>query len=165
MVEVAHEEVVAAGVALSADLGQQRGGSHARCCSRRARRSSAVGGDFLAHGVAQAVPEMPSVGDLDRLRQRLPHGLRIRGRAVPAHDLDSWMRPQPAGHDSGAAPSKYVDPGAGVGVDQHGGVVVPPAQCEVVDPQCPPHTARSGEGMPSKTRTAVSDGNPDLRQQ
>jgi hypothetical protein len=63
--------------------------------------------------VAQAVPEMPSVGDLDRVRQRIPHGLCIGCRTVPAHDLDPWMRPQPTGHDLSAAPSQYVDPGTG----------------------------------------------------
>jgi hypothetical protein len=66
---------------------------------------------------------MPPVGDLDRVRQRIPHGLRIGGRTVPAHDLDSRMRPQPPGHHPGAAPGQHVDPGAGVGVDHHGGVV------------------------------------------
>lgn len=98
-----------------------------------------MGGDFLAHGVAQAMPEMPSVGDLDRLRQRIPHGLRIGRRTVPAHDLDSWMRPQPTGHHLGTAPSQHVDPGTGVGVDQHRGVVMTSAQSEIIDPQHPRH--------------------------
>lgn len=99
----------------------------------------AVGCDLLARGVAQAVPEMPSVGYLDRLRQRIPHGLRIGCRTVPAHDFDSWMCPQPTGHHLGAAPGQHVDPGAGVGVDHHGGVVMTPAQGEIIDPQHPRH--------------------------
>lgn len=47
---------------------------------------------------------MPPVGDLDRVRKRVTHRLRIRGRTVPAHDLDSWMRPQPASHHLGPRP-------------------------------------------------------------
>jgi hypothetical protein len=31
------------------------------------------------------------------------------------------MRPQPTGHHLDAAPSQHVDPGTGIGVDQHGG--------------------------------------------
>ena len=77
---------------------------------------------------------MPSVGDLNRVRQRIPHGRRIGGRTVPAQRLDSRMRPQPAGHYLGAAPGQHVDPGAGVGIDQHRDVVMTPAQGEVIVP-------------------------------
>ncbi|GAB3453782.1 hypothetical protein GCM10027436_54890 [Actinophytocola sediminis] len=98
-----------------------------------------MGGDFLANGVTQTVPEMPSVGDLDRVRQCVPHRLRIRGRAVPAHILDPSMGPQPAGHHLSAAPRQHVDPGAGVGINQHGRVVMTSAQGEIVDPQRPRH--------------------------
>lgn len=94
-----------------------------------------MSGDLLAHGVTQAVPQMPPVGDLNRGGQRVPHRLRIRGRAVPAHDLDARVRPQPPGHHFGAAPSQHVDPGAGVGIDQHGGVLGTPAQGEVINRQ------------------------------
>ncbi len=107
--------------------------SPAQSCGRGPAR--AVGGDFLARGVAQAAPEMPSVGDLDRVRQRVSHGLGIRGRAVLAHDFDSRMGSQPFGHYLGAASGQHVDPGTGVGIDQHGGVVTPSAQGEVIDPQ------------------------------
>lgn len=54
-------------------LAQSRGRGPAR----------AVGGDLLGHSVTQAVPEMPSVGDLDRVGQRVPHGLRIGGSIKP----------------------------------------------------------------------------------
>src|ERR1700712_5595879 len=83
-----------------------------------------VGCDLFARSVAQAVPEMPSVGYLDRLRQRIPHRLRVGCRTVPADDFDSWMCPQPTGDHLSAAPGQHVDPGAGVGVDQDGGVVM-----------------------------------------
>jgi hypothetical protein len=60
-------------------------------------------------------------------------------RTVPAHDLDPWVRPQPTGHYLSAAPRQHLDPGAGVGVDQHGGVVMTSAQGEIIDPQHPRH--------------------------
>ncbi|GHF37123.1 hypothetical protein GCM10017566_07840 [Amycolatopsis bartoniae] len=134
--------------------------------SRRRGPAPTVGGDLPARGVAQAVPEMPSVGDLDRVRQRIPHGLRRGCRTVPAHDFDSWMGPQPTGHHLGAAPGQYVDPGAGVGVDQYGGVVMRPAQGEIIDPQHPRHDLiPQGDGQQDPNRGVPSEGDPDRREQ
>jgi hypothetical protein len=96
---------------------------------------------LLARGVAQAVPRMPPVGDVDRVRQRVARGLRTGRRTVAAHDLDSRTRPQPIGHHLGAAAGQHVDPGAGVGVDHHSGAVMMPAQGEIVDPQHLRHRA------------------------
>jgi hypothetical protein len=97
---------------------------------------------------------MPPVGDLDRVRQRVPHGLRVGGRDVPAHHLDPRMRPQPPGHHRCAAPGQHVDPDTGVGVDHHGGVVVTPTQGEIVDPQHLRHRqvlpARLAEALPDE---------------
>lgn len=71
-------------------LAQSRGRGPAR----------AVGRDLPARSVAQAVPHMPSVGDLNRVRQRVPHGLRVGGRAVPCTrprlpDASAANRPPP----------------------------------------------------------------------
>ncbi|GAA3698465.1 hypothetical protein GCM10023081_39220 [Arthrobacter ginkgonis] len=81
------------------------------------------------------MPQVPPVGNLDRLRQRVPHGLGVRGRAVPAHGPHSRMSAQPLGDGRGAPAREHVDPLAGIGIDQHGGVGPATAQGEVVDPQ------------------------------
>ncbi|GGU74759.1 hypothetical protein GCM10010211_45840 [Streptomyces albospinus] len=84
-------------------------------------------------GFAQVVPDMPSIGDLHRVRQGAADGLGVGRRAVTAHDLDAWMLAQPRLHSVGSAVGQYIDPLMGFGVDYHGGVAVAPAQSEVVD--------------------------------
>jgi hypothetical protein len=51
------------------------------------------------------------------------------------------MGPQPTSYHLGATARQHVDPSTGVGVDQHGRVVMASAQSEVIDPQHPRHSA------------------------
>lgn len=108
---------------------------HAGC----ARPAAAVGGDLLPGGLGQSMPEMPSVSDLHRLRERVAHGLSIGGGSVPADDLDATMSTQPLGDDLRAPAGQHVDSAAGVGVDEHGGVLPAPAEREIIDAQHPRH--------------------------
>ncbi len=103
-------------------------------------------GDFFADGLAEVVPQVPAVGDLDGVRQRAADRFGIGARAVPAHDLHSGMGSQPGLQNIGRAAGQDVDPLAGLGVDQHGGVAVAPAQSEVVHPHHPGHS-RLGQGQ------------------
>jgi hypothetical protein len=83
--------------------------------------------------VEVALPRTASVS-------RAAHSSACRRRIVFSWMCWALARPQPTGHHLGAAPREHVDPGAGVGVDQHGGVVMPSAQGEVIDPQHPRHS-------------------------
>ena len=59
--------------------------------------------DFLPDGLAEAMPQVPAVADLDRRGQRPAHCLAVGARAVTAHDLDPGMAPQPLLGDVGGA--------------------------------------------------------------
>ena len=65
-----------------------------------------VRGDFLLGGLAEAVPQVPAVADLDRAGQRLADGLAVGARAVTAHDLDSRVIPQPFPAKSAVRPGR-----------------------------------------------------------
>ena len=118
--------------------------------------------DFLPDGLAEAVPQVPAVADLDRAGQRLADGLAVGARAVTAHDLDPWMAPQPLlGELSGAA-GDDVDAPAGLGVDEHRRVDQAAAQREVVDPQHPRHWGL-GERDPQEGPQRGVPGNQDAQ--
>jgi hypothetical protein len=95
--------------------------------------AGAVGLHFTQCGFAQVVPQVPSVGDLYRVGEGAADGLGVGGRAVTAHDLDTWTLAQPCLQRFGGTVGQYVDALMGLGVDHHGGIAVPPAQSEVVD--------------------------------
>jgi hypothetical protein len=76
------------------------------------------------------------------------------------------MGPQPAGHHLRTAPGQYVNSGAGVGVDQHGGVVMTSAQGEIIDPQHPRHRViRQRDAHQGPHGGVPSDHDPERRQQ
>lgn len=76
---------------------------------------------------------MPAITDLHRVRQGTADSLGIGRRAVTAYDLDARMFVQPCFRGVGRAVGQHVDPLMGLGIDDHGGVAVAPAQSEVVD--------------------------------
>jgi hypothetical protein len=84
-------------------------------------------------GLAEVVPEMPAVGDLDRLRCAAGGAIGVGAGPVPADDADTGMAGQPFGQGVGGAVGQQVDCPVGGQVNQHGAVVVAPAQGEVVD--------------------------------
>jgi hypothetical protein len=68
------------------------------------RPAGGVRGDFLPHGLAEAVPQVPAVAGLDRAGQYPADRLAVGAGPVTAHDLNSRVAPQPLLRDiSGAA--------------------------------------------------------------
>jgi hypothetical protein len=94
-----------------------------------------VDGDGLLHVLGQVVPQVPAVGDLDRLRRGLPGGLGIGAGAAPADHLGSRMVAQPLGEGGGLPIGKQVHRAVGGHVDQDGAVDMAASQREVVHTQ------------------------------
>jgi hypothetical protein len=105
--------------------------------------------DFLADGLAEAMPRVPAVADLHRAGQRLADRLAIGPRPVPAHDLSPGMVPQPLPGDVSGAAGDNVDAAASPGVDEDGRIDAAAAQREVIDPQHPRYRQR-GKGDPQE---------------
>ena len=99
--------------------------------------AGAVRGDFLQRGLGQVVPDVPAVPYLLGVGQDATDGLGVRAGAVAAHHLDTGMGPQPGLESVGAAVGQDVDPPPGLDIDEHGGVLAPPAQGELVHPEHP----------------------------
>ena len=102
-------------------------------CVQHGGPAGAVRLDLAQGGFAQVLPHMPAISDLHRVGQGTADGLGIGRRAVTAHDLDARMLAQPRFQGVGGAVGQHVDPLMGLGVDDHGGIAVAPAQSEVVD--------------------------------
>lgn len=91
-------------------------------------------GDGLSDGLAQVVPQVPPVGDLDRLRRAAGCRVGVGPGAVPADDLHARVPREPGGHGVRGAVGQEVDRAVGADVDQHGAVMVSATQGEIVDP-------------------------------
>lgn len=76
---------------------------------------------------------MPPVADLHRFGQSLADRLAVGAGSVPADVLGPGVLAQPRDQGLGGAVGQDVDPRAGLGVDEHGGVSLASAQGEVVD--------------------------------
>lgn len=93
-----------------------------------------MGADLGQDLVAQIAEQVPAVADLHRVRQCPPDRLGVRGRSVPAHDLDPPLPTQPGLQGGGLPVGEHLDALAGLRVDDDRGVAVPAAQGEVVGP-------------------------------
>jgi hypothetical protein len=82
--------------------------------------------------VAEISPQVPAIADLHRFGQGTADGLGVGGRAVPAHDLDTWMFTQPGRQGGRVAAGQDRDTPAGLGIDDDRGVAVAAAQGEIV---------------------------------
>ena len=60
-----------------------------------------VGGDGLAGCLAQVLPQVEAVSDLDRVRGAVPDALGVGSGPVPAHDRHAGMLAQPGGESAG----------------------------------------------------------------
>jgi hypothetical protein len=124
-----------------------------------------VRGDFLPHGLTEAVPQVPAVAGLDRAGQYPADGLAVGTRPVTAHDLNSWVAPQPllrhisgaTGDDAGAA--------AGLGVDEDGCADAAAAQREVAGPQHPGHRQYGQRDLEQDTQHGVAGAADAQRRQ
>ena len=109
-------------------------------------QAAAVPGHRFARVLAQVVPDMPPVGDLDRLRGALACAVGVGAGPVPADDLGPGMFLQPVGEGFGFAVAQQVNGPSGLDVDQDGAVVAAPAEREVIHAQ-DGHGAGSGVGL------------------
>jgi hypothetical protein len=80
---------------------------------------------------------MPPVDHLLCLGCGRPGGFGVRAGPVPADDLDVWMLGKPGRHRLRFTSRQDIDRAAGFQVDDDGGVLVPTAQREVIDPHHP----------------------------
>lgn len=95
--------------------------------------AGAVRLDLAQRGFAQVVPQMPAVTNLHGVGQSTTDGLGVSRGAVAADDVDARMSAKPCFQGVGRAVGQHVDPLVGLGIDDHGGIAVAPAQSEVVD--------------------------------
>jgi hypothetical protein len=97
------------------------------------QQAGAVTAGHLLRVSRQVVPQMPAIGDLDRVRCPGPGTLGIRAGPVPADDGCAGMRLQPRLHGGGLPVRQHAHDITGAHVDQHGAVDMSLAQREVVD--------------------------------
>jgi hypothetical protein len=77
-----------------------------------------VSGHGLLGRLAQVLPQVEPVGNLDRLRGPGAYAVGIRAGPVPAYRLDLGVLTQPGGEGVGLAVGQHVHRLAGAHVDQ-----------------------------------------------
>src|SRR5690606_28336813 len=82
----------------------------------------AVGDHGFLDRLAEVVPQVPAVGDLDRVGCPVADGLGVGTGPVPAHDLHPGVFPQPGGDGLLLPVGQHVDRAAGGDVDEDGRV-------------------------------------------
>lgn len=100
-----------------------------------AAQAAVMRGDGLLHALGEVVPQMPAIGDLDRVGCAGARALGVGAGAVSTDHLRAGMREQPRGERVGLPIGAHVDRPMGGHVDEHGAVDVPAAQREIVHPQ------------------------------
>jgi hypothetical protein len=98
-------------------------------------QAAVVRGDSLLHLLGQVVPQVPTVGHLDRIGGAGSRAFGVGPGAVSTDHLGAGMRAQPGGERVGLPIGEQVDRPMGVDVDQHGAVHVPAPEREIVHAQ------------------------------
>jgi hypothetical protein len=96
-----------------------------------------VRGDGPLDRLGEVLPQVEPVGDLDRVRRPGAGTVSVGAGTVPADHLNTGMGGQPVRERLGVAAFQQVKRGAGLAVDQHGAVVLPPPDREVVNAEHP----------------------------
>ena len=99
---------------------------------RRVAQALPVRGHALVHGLTQVVPQVPSVGDLDRVGCAVPAAQGVGTGPIPADHFGAGMRLEPRGERAGLAVGEQVDRMPVGHVDQDRAVVMPPPEREIV---------------------------------
>ena len=94
-----------------------------------------MAGHRLLGVFGQVVPQMPAIGDLDRVRRARPGALGVVAGPVPADDPRAGMRRQPRLEAGGLPVRQQVDHVSGAHVHQHRPVHLALGQREVIDPE------------------------------
>ncbi|GLP67179.1 hypothetical protein TUSST3_38010 [Streptomyces sp. TUS-ST3] len=89
--------------------------------------------DLAQSGFAQVVPQMPPITDVRRTGQGPADGLGVGRGTVAAHRLDVRTLAQSSLQGADRAVGQHIVPIVGLGIDDHGGTAVFPAQREVID--------------------------------
>jgi hypothetical protein len=113
-----------------------------------------VRGHAPSGGLAEVAPQMPPVGDLDRLGSADPGALGIERGPVLADDLDARPLRRPRGQRGGLPGGQHIQWPAGFAVDEHGPVDPAPAERELVQPTTRGCVA-CGSGRSATTRNSV----------
>jgi hypothetical protein len=100
-------------------------------------QAALVARDRPGRVLAQVVPQMPAVRDLDRLRGAVPDRLGIRPGPVPAHHLHLRVLLQPGRQRGGLPVRQHLHRPAGLHVHQQRRVPGPLTQREIIHPQHP----------------------------
>lgn len=100
------------------------------------RQAAAVGGGDFLNAPGQALPQMKTVADLDRLWGAIGDALSIGKRAVAADDLHTRMSAQPSAELFGVSAFPERQRESGFGVDQESAVGIA-VQREVVHAEHP----------------------------
>jgi hypothetical protein len=106
----------------------------------------AVSADRPLDRLGEVVPQMPAVGDLDRLRCAAGGAVGVEAGAVPADHLGARPGLEPVGERVGGPAVEDVDRPAGLDVDQQRPVPAPFAQRELVRAEHPRRCGDGGQG-------------------
>ncbi len=87
------------------------------------------------HGADQVAPQMPSVGDLHRIRCADTDSFGVGAGPVTAHDLGTGMCLEPDGDGVARSVRQQIDRSPCDQVHDDSAVDVAAAECEVVDPE------------------------------
>ncbi len=92
-----------------------------------------LGCNLFLHCLREVVPQMPTVGDLDRLRRPNTGGFGIRVGAITADHLGGRMNGEPFGDGAGFPVGENIDWTVSIQIDQNGPIPMPSPQREIVD--------------------------------
>lgn len=92
-----------------------------------------LGCNSFLHSFSEVVPQVPSVGDFDRIRRSGTGRFGIGAGAVAADDLGTGMCSQLFGDGIGFAIGENIDWTVSIHVDQNCAVPMSPSQLEIID--------------------------------
>ena len=116
-----------------------------------------MGCNLFLHCLREVVPQMPTVGDLDRLRRPNTGGFGIRVGAITADHLGGRMNGEPFGDGAGFPVGENIDWTVSIQIDQNGPIPMPSPQREIVDTEHRDQSFSEDQAMlaPGATRSSV----------
>jgi len=115
--------------------GARRAGALGVAAAGLVLQASAVGSHRLLGVFGQVVPQVPAIGDLDRVRRARPGALSVVAGPVPADHRGAGIGFQPGLEAGGLPVRQQVDHVTGAHVHQHRPVYLALGQREVIDPE------------------------------
>jgi hypothetical protein len=125
------------------------------------------GPHMLAHhvekGSARVLDEMPTIGDLDRLRGTLGGGFAIAGTSVAGDKIDPRMVPKPCDGGATLAIRKECHDMAPLKIADDGSIATPSSPCPIINPHSAKQRKRASGAAandPQQRILADRDGEP-----